>query len=77
MHSDLNFPETRRNRLGILHEVGKFYQKLFKARGVNQTLFIDSLFNSKSVTKPSENQLNKKEILKNRRVSDFLKINEK
>ena len=33
----------------ILRKVGKFYQNLFKARGVKQTHSIDSLINSESV----------------------------
>ena len=40
----------------ILLEVESFYQKLFKARGVDLTHSIDSLINVKSVTKLTKNQ---------------------
>ena len=62
----------------ILHKVGKFYQNLFKARGVDKTYSIDSLNNSKSVIKPTKNQSAEFEgKINNRIVISSPKVNEK
>ena len=40
----------------ILHEIKNFYKKLFKAREVDQTHSIDSLINTNSITRLTNNQ---------------------